>query len=94
MPPPPPATIGTTVLFPGVLDIPYVMPKFSAIVPTPDTVGDLEEMDMPAGSESVVIVKSVKPAAEIVAEMMGEAQAILDLLGGQVRSPEAIEAAR
>lgn len=94
VPPPPPATIGTTVLFPGVLDIPYAMPKFSAIVPTPDTVGDLEEMDMPAGSESVLVVKSIKPAAEIVGEMMAEAQAILDLLGGEVRSVEGIEAAR
>ncbi|XXY51906.1 nitronate monooxygenase [Sorangium sp. So ce269] len=82
-PPPPPATIGTTVLFPGVLDVPYVMPKFSAIVPTPDTVGDLEEMDMPAGSESVLAIASVRPAAEIVATMMTEAQDILDALAAE-----------
>ncbi|WP_437670028.1 NAD(P)H-dependent flavin oxidoreductase [Sorangium sp. So ce131] len=80
-PPPPPATIGTTVLFPGVLDVPYAMPKFSATIPTPDTVADLEEMDMPAGSESVLAVRSIKPAAEIVTEMMNEAQSILRLVG-------------
>ncbi|AUX45078.1 2-nitropropane dioxygenase [Sorangium cellulosum] len=79
-PPPPPATIGTTVMFPGVLDVPYTMPKFSATIPTPDTVADLEEMDMPAGSESVLAVRNIKPAAEIVAEMMGDAQAVIGLL--------------
>ncbi|WP_437661054.1 NAD(P)H-dependent flavin oxidoreductase [Sorangium sp. So ce1182] len=91
-PPPPPATIGTTVLFPGVLDVPYVMPKFSAIVPTPDTVGDLEEMDMPAGSESVLAITSVVPAAEIVATMMTEAQDILDALGSGALGAEVLEA--
>ncbi|KYG03758.1 2-nitropropane dioxygenase [Sorangium cellulosum] len=91
-PPPPPATIGTTVLFPGVLDVPYEMPKFSAIVPTPDTVGDLEEMDMPAGSESVLSIASVKPAAEIVAEMMTEAQDILDVLATGVLEADVLGA--
>lgn len=61
-----PATIGSTALFPGVFDVPYVMPKYSAIVPTRDTTGDLEEMDMPAGSQSVRAVRAVRPAAEIV----------------------------
>ncbi|WP_437807268.1 NAD(P)H-dependent flavin oxidoreductase [Sorangium sp. So ce1078] len=91
-PPPAPATIGTTVLFPGVLDVPYEMPKFSAIVPTPDTVGDLEEMDMPAGSESVLSIASVKPAAEIVAEMMTEAQELLDVLANGVLDADALDA--
>ncbi|XXX73071.1 nitronate monooxygenase [Sorangium sp. So ce134] len=90
-PPPPPATIGATVLFPGVLDVPYAMPKFSAIVPTPDTEGDLEEMDMPAGSESVLSIASVKPAAEIVAEMMTDAQDILDVLATGVLRAEALD---
>ncbi|MGK3987171.1 nitronate monooxygenase [Sorangium sp. So ce136] len=93
-PPPPPATIGTTVLFPGVLDVPYVMPKFSAIVPTPDTVGDLEEMDMPAGSESVLAIASVRPAAEIVATMMTEAQHLLDALGAEVLDAGVFDARR
>ena len=38
--PPPPAVIGTTT-FAGA---PYVMPKFSAILPTPDTRGDSGEV--------------------------------------------------
>jgi NAD(P)H-dependent flavin oxidoreductase YrpB (nitropropane dioxygenase family) len=71
-PPPPPATIGTTVLFGQT----YVMPKFSAIVPTPDTRGDFEEMDLPAG-EAVGLIKDIKPAAAIVSEMMSEAARLL-----------------
>jgi enoyl-[acyl-carrier protein] reductase II len=46
------------------------MPKYSAIVPTRDTTGDLEEMDMPAGSASVRAVRAVRPAAEIVADFI------------------------
>jgi len=63
-----PPTIGTTVLFPGSPhgNAPYVMPNHSAIVPTRDTVGDLEEMDMPAGSESLKAIRRVRPAADIV----------------------------
>jgi NAD(P)H-dependent flavin oxidoreductase YrpB (nitropropane dioxygenase family) len=61
-----PLTIGTTKMFPGILDIPYTMPKHSAIVPTRDTVGNLDEMDMPAGSVSIKAVKKVRSAAEIV----------------------------
>ena len=34
-PPPPPAVIGKTLLFPRTFRQPYEMPKFSAIVPTP-----------------------------------------------------------
>jgi enoyl-[acyl-carrier protein] reductase II len=75
-----PATIGTTVLFPGAPDgnVPYVMPKHSAIVPTRDTVGDLEEMDMPAGAESVRAVRRVRPAAEIVDDFVEGAREALD----------------
>jgi enoyl-[acyl-carrier protein] reductase II len=65
-----PAVIGTTTLFPGVVDAPYTMPKYSAIVPTRDTVGDLDEMDMPAGAESVRAVRKVRPAREIVDEFI------------------------
>ncbi len=76
-PPPPPATIGSTVLFPFTLRVPYTMPQFSAVIPTPDTIGDFEEMSMPAGEESVKLIKAIKPAAQIVAEMMAEARALL-----------------
>ena len=76
-PPPPPPVVGVTVLAPGVLNVPHAMPKFSAAIPTRDTVGDLEEMDMPAGEKSVKQIKSVMPAREIVVEMMEEARAII-----------------
>jgi len=47
------------------------------VVPTPDTTGHLDLMGFPAGEDSVRKIKSVKPAAEIVAEMMAEAREIL-----------------
>ena len=72
-PPPPPATIGSTTLFPRTLRQPYAMPKFSAIVPTPDTVGDFDEMGMPAGA-GVAVIRDIPPAARIVATMMAEAR--------------------
>jgi enoyl-[acyl-carrier protein] reductase II len=74
VPPPPPATIGTTLLFGS----PYVMPKFSVILPTPDTSGDFEEMCMPAGSASAPLVKSVQPAAEIIADMVRGARRLIE----------------
>jgi enoyl-[acyl-carrier protein] reductase II len=80
-PPPPPATIGTTVLFPFTFQVPYTMPKFSAIVPTPDTQGDFEEMGLPAG-EGVGSIRSVKPAGQIIFEMMAEARSNLE---GRIR---------
>lgn len=51
---------------------PYSMPKFSAIIPTPDTTGDFEQMCMPAGIGASRI-RRIQPAAEIVTEMMDEA---------------------
>jgi NAD(P)H-dependent flavin oxidoreductase YrpB (nitropropane dioxygenase family) len=73
-PPPPPEVIGTTLLFPLTLRQPFTMTKFSAIVPTPETQGDFEEMGLPAGADSVKVIKRIQSAAEIVAEMMAEAQ--------------------
>jgi enoyl-[acyl-carrier protein] reductase II len=78
---PPPGTgdapIGETVLFPFTLRMPYTMPPFSAVVPTPDTTGRFDLMGFPAGEDSVRKIKAVKPAAEIIAEMMAEAEEIL-----------------
>jgi NAD(P)H-dependent flavin oxidoreductase YrpB (nitropropane dioxygenase family) len=72
-PPPPPETIGTTLLFPRTFRQPYTMPKFSAIVPTPDTAGDFEEMGMPAGA-GVAAIRDIQPVARIVASMMFDAR--------------------
>ena len=72
-----PPTIGSTLLFPGVFNVPYDMPKYSAIVPTRDTTGDFEEMDMPAGSESLLETVRVQPAAEIVEEIVADARRLL-----------------
>lgn len=77
-PPPPPAVIGATLLFPGIANVPYPMPKFSAIVPTPDSTGDFEEMDLPAGGESAARIRSVRPAREIIDEMMLGAGGLLE----------------
>lgn len=76
-PPPPPAIIGKTTLFPLTFRQPYEMPKFSAIVPTPDTVGDFEEMGLPAG-DGVRLIKNVMPAARIVATMMNDARLLFE----------------
>ena len=72
-----PPVIGSTLLFPGVVGAPYSMPKYSAVIPTRDTQGDLEEMDMPCGAESVLHVSGEPSAAEIVAEIVSEAAEIL-----------------
>jgi enoyl-[acyl-carrier protein] reductase II len=78
-PPPPPAVIGQTIFGGG----PYAMPKFSVVLPTPDTTGDFEEMCLAGGRESAPLVKDIKPAAQIVAEMMTSAKQILaSQLGG------------
>lgn len=57
----------------------YPMPKFSAILPTPETSGDFEEMCLAAG-ESAGLVQEIKPAGTIVKEMMEEAQRVLATL--------------
>jgi enoyl-[acyl-carrier protein] reductase II len=79
IPPPAPGDppIGETVLFPFTLRVPYTMPLFSAVVPSPETTGRFDLMGFPAGEDSVRKIKTVKPAAEIIAEMMAEAEEIL-----------------
>ena len=78
-PPPPPAVIGHTTLMPNSVPdgIPYDMPKFSAMLPTPETSGDFEEMCLAAG-EGVRVIKRVQPAADIIVEMMEDARAALE----------------
>jgi NAD(P)H-dependent flavin oxidoreductase YrpB (nitropropane dioxygenase family) len=67
-----PDTIGSTVLF----GRDYAMPKFSAVLPTPPTKGDFEEMCIAAG-ESAGLVTGIASAGEIVRNMMSEAAEII-----------------
>lgn len=75
--------IGQTVV--GSQAIP--MPKFSALLPTPDTTGDFEEMCLIAG-ESADLIHEVRPANEIIATMINEAKQIIEqrLYGNNVTS--------
>jgi nitronate monooxygenase len=75
-PPPAPAIIGQTRLFPHSANLAYPMPMFSAIPPTPESIGDWEEMAMPAG-QSVGLIRAIMPAADIVEEMMADARTLL-----------------
>jgi NAD(P)H-dependent flavin oxidoreductase YrpB (nitropropane dioxygenase family) len=73
-PPPPPAVIGNTIF----ADQPYAMPKFSVILPTRDTTGDFEEMAWTAGIASAERIVDIKPAAQIVHDMVADARALLE----------------
>jgi len=58
------------------LDQEYRLPKFSAVLPTPETSGDFEEMCLAAG-ESAGLTNEIKPAGEIVRDMMNQAMGII-----------------
>lgn len=73
IPPEPRAPIAQTDLF----GQPYPMPKCSAVLPTPQTAGDFEELCLAAG-ESAGLVRDIKPAGDIVREMMDEARRIVE----------------
>ena len=64
--------IGTTT-FAGM---PYDMPKFSAILPTTETSGDLEEMWFSMGPVSAGLIHEIKPAHRIVTELAAGAPAV------------------
>jgi enoyl-[acyl-carrier protein] reductase II len=64
-PPPGPAVIGRTRLFPHTANVAYELPKFSALPPTPVAEGDFDEMAFPAG-DGVGDVRDIRPAGEIV----------------------------
>jgi len=55
------------------------MPKFSALLPTPETTGDIEEMCLAAG-ESCGNITDIRPAAQIVQSMLAEAKAAIRTL--------------
>jgi enoyl-[acyl-carrier protein] reductase II len=71
--PNPPQTIGKTML--GGRE--YAMPKFAAILPTPETTGDFEEMCLAAG-ESAALVTTISSAKDIVKAITKEAEQILE----------------
>ena len=71
--PDPPQTIGKTML--GGRE--YLMPKFAAILPTPETTGDFEEMCLAAG-ESAALVTTIGSASDIVQTIGKEAEQILE----------------
>ena len=70
--PDPPRSIGKTLL--GGQE--YPMPKFSAILPTPETSGDFEEMCLAAG-ESAALTMAITSAREAVQEIASEAERVL-----------------
>lgn len=71
--PDPPQTIGKTMLGGSA----YAMPKFSAILPTPETTGDFEEMCLAAG-ESAALTAAITTAQEVVRTMGREAERALE----------------
>jgi enoyl-[acyl-carrier protein] reductase II len=71
--PDPPQTIGKTML--GGRE--YLMPKFAAILPTPETTGDFEEMCLAAG-ESAALVTTIGSAQTVVQTIAQEAEQILE----------------
>lgn len=64
--------VGSTIL--GGNTVP--LPQFSALLPTPNTTGDLEELCLTAG-ESSGNITILKPARDIVEEMQREAVELL-----------------
>jgi enoyl-[acyl-carrier protein] reductase II len=78
-PPPGPPVVGTAHLMPWTVPggVPYAMKKFSIAIPTRTSTGDFDEMCLLAGAESSPLIKSVKPAGQIVTDMAAEAAAIL-----------------
>jgi enoyl-[acyl-carrier protein] reductase II len=85
--PDPPQFIGTTIL--GGQE--YHMPKFSAILATPETAGDFEEMCLAAG-ESAGLVQEIKPADQIVHEMIADAERVIaHRLASLLSSPDSAQ---
>ncbi len=73
-------SIGKTMVGPQ----PYDMPKFSAMLPIPETTGDFEEMNMVAG-ESSGLIHDIQPAAQIVRTMVSEAESNIQRMQSLLR---------
>ena len=52
------------------------LPRFGTLPPAADATGDIESMDSLAG-QSVGLVKEIKPAGEIVREIVAEPEEII-----------------
>jgi NAD(P)H-dependent flavin oxidoreductase YrpB (nitropropane dioxygenase family) len=52
------------------------MPKFSALLPTPGTEGDFEEMSLLSG-ESSALVHGLEPAGDVIKKMAEQAEALI-----------------
>ncbi|MGH7261867.1 MAG: NAD(P)H-dependent flavin oxidoreductase, partial [Nitrospiraceae bacterium] len=59
---------------------PVPLLRFMGFPPTPDTSGDLESMDYLAG-QGVGLVNAIKPAADVVRELVDGAHEIISRLG-------------
>ncbi|MNL57474.1 hypothetical protein D3C87_1810410 [compost metagenome] len=57
------------------------VPRYSAILPTPDFEGDIDQVCLTAG-QGVGNITAILPAAEIVRQMTREAEAALARLAG------------
>jgi enoyl-[acyl-carrier protein] reductase II len=71
--PDPPEIIGKTIIDGRE----YAVPKFAAILPTPETTGDFEEMCLAAG-ESAALTTGITTAREVVQTIGAEAERILE----------------
>ncbi|HTE47803.1 MAG TPA: nitronate monooxygenase [Gemmatimonadaceae bacterium] len=79
------STVTTTMFGPEYPNRPYrvlrnrVTKQFAGHedqIPSPETVGDFDEMGMAAG-DSVTLIKDIKPAEQIVIDIMTEAQHLI-----------------
>jgi NAD(P)H-dependent flavin oxidoreductase YrpB (nitropropane dioxygenase family) len=59
------------------------IPRYASATPGPDAQGDIEALSLWAG-QGVAGVGEVKPAAEVVAEIAGEARAVLKSLAAEL----------
>jgi NAD(P)H-dependent flavin oxidoreductase YrpB (nitropropane dioxygenase family) len=64
---------------------PVPLLRFMGFPPTPDASGDLESMDFLAG-QSVGLVKEMRPAAEVVSELVEGARRILSSLTAELET--------
>lgn len=67
--------------------------RYTSIMPTPEFSGDLESVPFWAG-QSCSLVREIKPAAQIVRDMVREAEDVIQRLNGLVVAGEAAKVSR